>query len=286
MLLPNRWTSSNLSRAAVLAGTAAGILACLPTLPHVSVQAQVEMSQAAAKSKERIFVSASLESLPEGALTRMGSSRLRHDHNAFFHDTAFSSDSRILATGGQDTIRLWDVATGNLVREIRDGYRFWPHLQFSPDGKRLVGWAGPGRGAVRVWETTTGRRLLQVSADGPALAWSPNGERLVIPSKDGTVFLWDTTKDEMAIQLRGGHAQRIHAARFSADGKVLITLCAGKLACKWDVAAGKLLVAVKMPSFGMLSPDGRLWRWCPLGRTPSFCSTQLPGSSRSSCRGS
>ncbi len=65
--------------------------------------------------------------------------------------SALSRDGRILATGrhwadlDQDTrVRLWDVATGRLVRTLDDG-QLVDVLEFSPDGQILAGAGTAGR---------------------------------------------------------------------------------------------------------------------------------------------
>ena len=57
-------------------------------------------------------------------------------------DVLFSPDGKTIASGGwsyDNTVRLWDVATGPLKTTlIRDGFSVH-NLTFSPDGKTLTG---------------------------------------------------------------------------------------------------------------------------------------------------
>ncbi|HQR42235.1 MAG TPA: hypothetical protein PLX97_06110, partial [Gemmatales bacterium] len=50
------------------------------------------------------------DALPSGALARLGSLRFRHD--APITCQAITQDSRLIATGGGRSVRVWDAATG------------------------------------------------------------------------------------------------------------------------------------------------------------------------------
>jgi WD40 repeat protein len=66
---------------------------------------------------------------------------------------AFSADGRILATGGgwhEKSVRLWDVQSGNLIRELTGKPSRARVLAFSPDGKRVV--AGCADGTAILWD--------------------------------------------------------------------------------------------------------------------------------------
>jgi len=64
---------------------------------------------------------------------------------------AFSPDGRLLASGswGGTIIRLWDVASGQLVRTL-EGHTSRVHsVAFAPDGHLLA--SGSGDGTIRLW---------------------------------------------------------------------------------------------------------------------------------------
>ncbi|MCB2264252.1 MAG: hypothetical protein LGR52_15130, partial [Candidatus Thiosymbion ectosymbiont of Robbea hypermnestra] len=70
----------------------------------------------------------------------------------------FSPDGRWPAAGSDDNrVRLWDPATGDLVRTLA-GHGGWvSSLDFSPDGRWFA--SGSYDGTLRLWDPTTGRLL-------------------------------------------------------------------------------------------------------------------------------
>src|SRR5436309_14350997 len=59
--------------------------------------------------------------LPEGALLRLGTVRLRQPMGC--ECVAVSADGKLVGSGGGGSVRIWDAATGAKVRELRPGAR-------------------------------------------------------------------------------------------------------------------------------------------------------------------
>ena len=110
---------------------------------------------------------------------------------------AFSPDGNLLASGSKhfSNVRLWDVATGELITELK-GHTDWvKSLSFY--GNLLA--SGSEDNTIRLWSLQTeGHRVLQVYGHpsnghndyNSFVAFSPDGRFLASSSEEGLIQLW------------------------------------------------------------------------------------------------
>jgi WD40 repeat protein len=72
----------------------------------------------------------------------------------------FSVDGKTLASAGDRTINLWDVASGKKTKTLQSGYV--RAVAFSPDDKMLASGVGEGMGkqnVIKVWDVASGKHV-------------------------------------------------------------------------------------------------------------------------------
>jgi WD40 repeat protein/tRNA A-37 threonylcarbamoyl transferase component Bud32 len=186
-------------------------------------------------------------------------------HTGVVLSVSFSPDSRRLASASLDgTVKLWDPATGQLIRTFRSSAEVLA-VVFHPDGTRLAS-AGEDR-VVTLWDAATGQAIRSFPGHTrsiPELAISPDGKTLASWALDGTIKLWDVDAGSLARTLPDHRADAYGQIAFSPDGKTLASVVGGEPTIRiWDPASGARLRVLKDPGMGpdvslAFGPEGRI----------------------------
>jgi WD40 repeat protein len=192
--------------------------------------------------------------LPEGAIARLGTTRMRHGEPVGL--VKFMQDGKSLLTlAGDGFVRVWDSATGKELRRFRiipeqnvenmmmgggwgmvgGGMVFFRQMNLqgmaiSPDGGVLsvVGYDG----SLHLWDTIAGKELRKIDniySDGglSEAMFTPDGKTLAVRGYDSTTRLFEvaTAKKTRTIGKRPDNNNNVYygggGMTFSPDGKTM-----------------------------------------------------------------
>lgn len=176
-----------------------------------------------------------------------GTRRLFQGHTDWVVSAAFSPDNRTALSASQDnTLILWDIATGEALRRFT-GHEDWVwDAAFSPDGTLAA--SASQDGTLMIWSVASGEALHRLEGHTGvvrSVAFSPDGQQLLSGSVDKTLILWDVATGEMIQQLGvdgGGHSGAVYSVAFSKGGFTALSGSEDGTIILWNVASGQPLL--------------------------------------------
>lgn len=136
---------------------------------------------------------------------------------------AFSLDGTLLVSGSEDnTIKIWDIQTGGVVRTFRSGTHQASIISISPDDLTIA--SGSRKGEIRLWGVRTGkgRCITKISSEPRAVCFFPTiPGSLMSVSSPGKIQQWDINGKKIGTRIFGyGFAFSLDGSRFVMCGQL------------------------------------------------------------------
>ncbi|KAJ5917576.1 hypothetical protein N7466_011130 [Penicillium verhagenii] len=160
-------------------------------------------------------------------------------HSSCVMSIAWSPDGSRLASGSLDqTVRIWDPATGQSISTLEGHSGLVRSISWSPDGSRLA--SASRDKTVRIWDPATGQSISTLEGHSGlvrSISWSPDGSRLASASHDETIRIWDPATGQ-SISTLEGHSGLVRSISWSPDGSRLASGSLDQTIRIWDPATG------------------------------------------------
>ena len=239
-------------------------------LPIIKQEAKVILG----KSNSLIKITNKILAIRSSALTTtfLYKPFIQIGHADSVFSVAFSPDGKTALSGSYDnTLKLWDISTGKVIRTF-EGHTNWVFsVAFSPDGKTAL--SGSRDKTLKLWDISTGKEIRTFEGHTNlvfSVAFSPDGKTALLGSRweyddyyydpgRGTLKLWDISTGK-EIQTFEGHTNCVLSVAFSPDGKTALSGSNNTLKL-WDISTGKEIRIFRGHRDGVysvaFSPDGK-----------------------------
>ena len=154
-------------------------------------------------------------------------------------NATFSPDSRLFILSGKGAVEIRDTASGALRHRLPIN-EFVTHVDFSPDGRRIV--AGGDLGATRVWDTETGQPVTPMLHGSPNhhLEFSPDSRWFLIVTSASKVTVHETETGRQVGPTLFNDTIAVHA-HFSPNGRLVVVTTQHGGVEFWSVPDGRRL---------------------------------------------
>jgi WD40 repeat protein/GTPase SAR1 family protein len=173
-------------------------------------------------------------------------------HTGVVHSVLTLKEGKHALSGSSDdTLRLWDLATGQCLKILECGhdYEYLTSAAIDPTGTRAL--SGYSDGGLRLWDLETDQCLSTLKGHSgivSSVQFTNDGQLAVSGSNDKTIKIWDL-KAESCIGTLEGHQGEVDSVAISSDGILIAsTGFSDNTVRLWDRRSGVCLQIIEYPA--------------------------------------
>jgi WD40 repeat protein/serine/threonine protein kinase len=176
-----------------------------------------------------------------------GTVRLFVGHTDSVTSVAISPDEKtMLSTSWDGVLMLWDIETGEILRQFEGHTNAINDVDFSADGRVAV--SGSEDKTAILWDVQTGqiiRRFDSYNAAIVAVEFSPDGKSIVAAgwNDDLPMIRWDIAMGQV-IQRYEGNATGMQGLEFTPDGSAILSGSNDGILILWDAHTGQIIYQI------------------------------------------
>ncbi len=223
--------------------------------------------------RDRLLPTNSTVKVPSLSSNNFLQQRTLLGHSGWVTSIAISPDSKILASGSWDnTIKLWNLATGEQIRTLQGHSDPVISIAISPDGDTLA--SGSRDNTIKLWNLATGEQIRTLEGHSDlirSVAISPDSRTLASGSLDNIIKLWNLATGEQTRTLQE-HSDGVnsflalvntaYSIAFSPDSKILASGSYDSTIKLWNLGTGEQIRTLQGHSKSVysvaISPDGKI----------------------------
>lgn len=172
-----------------------------------------------------------------------------------------SDRRRFISASADNTLRLWNLSSGEELLVFEGHETFVNAIAVSPDEKSI--YSGSANGTIFAWNAETGKQKAEFAGHivpVNTLAQSPDGQRLVSGASDGTIKIWDV-KTQALVDTLEGHIGAVNTLVITNDGQHIISGGVDRTIRQWHLQTGEPIKRLEDHDSYInaiaVSPDGR-----------------------------
>ena len=173
----------------------------------------------------------------------------------------------LVSVGNDNTVRLWDAATGKLLKTLDEHTGWVGSVVLTPDGAYAI--TAGGDNSIRVWDIKTQKEVKKLEGHTVAirgLAITADGKTLISGASDKTCRAWDLTTYK-EIKRYGDEKESVESVAVTPDGQYVLAgndvgvitvydAKTGAAKCKYDKHDGTMVYTIVTTADGKTAYSG------------------------------